>query len=312
ATLATESRKLVSSITQIYAIRLAWSAYLNMNEEILSLPHLQQLEGGLLPHALPELCSSLSTATNLTHLKFRLEMTSFRFLLLLPNQTGLIKLESLTILLHAKRPMFDESVLLAIVDNLASASRLQTLGIVTRNARPPILHSRRLVGHIVRIHWGSLRKLKLPLFAVSKSEMLQLLCGLPRLTHLWIAVTENSRVWIPDTLGASQSLSRLRLYGAGAWLINYAKSLLLQATQRLSVVKACRPCFPRAREKVTWTSYWEYDEELQFAFRRDGIQGERPTMQEDNKNCRSAKRNGGNSGQKTLDGSEREVDINPF
>ncbi|KAG8807317.1 hypothetical protein FRC17_004516 [Serendipita sp. 399] len=88
------------------------------------------------------------------------------------------------------------------------------------------------------------------------------------------------QVWIPDTLGAFQSLSRLRLYGAGAWLINYAKSLLLQAAQCLSVVKACRPCFPRAREKVTWTSNWKYDEELQFAFRRvtGPLEGEITTL----------------------------------
>ncbi|KAG8805921.1 hypothetical protein FRC17_005266 [Serendipita sp. 399] len=182
-------------------------------------------------------------------------MTQFQFEGLLPNQTGLTKLEKLTILLHAQRPTFNEGALLAIVDNLARKSRLKTLGFTTRNARPPVLSAQKLIAHVIQTHNESLEKLKLPLFTVSKVAMIQLLRGLPRLTHLWMAVTESSRGWIPDVLGVSQSLERLRLYGAGNWIINYARSLLLQTTQNLSKIKACRSC-------------WEYDQELKCAVRR--------------------------------------------
>ncbi|KAG8805870.1 hypothetical protein FRC17_005296, partial [Serendipita sp. 399] len=96
--------------------------------------------------------------------------------------------------------------------------------------------------------------------------------------------------WIPDVLSVSQSLERLRLYGAGNWIINYARSLLLQTTQNLSKIKACRvrvslvrvytissyyrnggggqPCALGVIDKETWESYWEYDEELKCAVRR--------------------------------------------
>ncbi|KAG8794147.1 hypothetical protein FRC20_011247 [Serendipita sp. 405] len=254
--------------SRIYKVKCRWTPWMIIDQTVLSFPRLRELEGGGLPQTLPELCSSLSIATNLTHLKFRLTTSIFQFDNLVPEQSGLTKLVSLTILVYAKHPNFNEDLILNVVEGLASKSRLRNLSLPTRNARPPVLHSQKLVTHIVRTHTGSLQKLRIPLFTTSKSTMIQILRGLPYLTHLWIAVTYESRNWIPDVLSLSRSLEKLRLYGPGTWLISYARGLLLQAAQNLLAIKACRSCHRDYIEKVAWKVYWEYDCDLRRAVRQ--------------------------------------------